>query len=156
MIEETNKKYMTINLLEKELQRTEEEKRRCAELYPDWKDDKYNCGPNKFIWGLTEDEKVAESFEDLTILMVYYNRDTKNYFLQLDLEKIKDIGRLKVLMLLWICDMEEKVDLDSFNKLDKSIFNDGIQFKAPTLSELYLQFKIFVNGYLNVEEESKR
>ena len=142
--------------LQNELNYYKNEKERCSKLYDDWKDDKYNCGANKFIWGLTEDEKVAESFEDLTILMVYYNRDTKNYFLQLDLEKIKDLGRVKLLMMFWLCDMKEKVNLDSFNKLDKSIFNDGIQFKAPTLSELYLQFRIFVNGYLDVKAESRR
>lgn len=156
MREEANKKYMTINLLEKELQKAEEEKKRCAELYPDWKDDKYNCGPNKFIWGLTEDEKIAESFEDLTIIMVYYNRDTKKYFLQLDLEMIKDLGRVKLLMLFWLQDHIEKITRTNIYSIDKSLFNDGIPFRASTLSELYLQFNIFVNGYLSMKEYVNR
>ena len=139
-----------MDFIKKELEKINKEKERCASLYSDWKDDKYNCGPNKFVWGITDKEEIAESFEDLTILMIYYNRDTKNYFLQLDLEKIKDLNRVKLLMMFWLCDMKERVALDSFNKLDKSIFNDGIQFKAPTLSELYLQFRIFVNGYIDV------
>jgi hypothetical protein len=147
---------MTVNLLEKELQRTKEEKRRCAELYSDWKDDKYNCGPNKFIWGLTVDEKTAESFEDLTTVLVYYNRDTKNYFLQLDLEMIKDLGRAKLLMLFWLQGHAEKITRNDIYSVDSTVFNDGIPFRAATLSELYLQFRIFVNGYLDVKEESNR
>ena len=142
-----------MDFIKKELERMNEEKKRCASLYSDWKDDKYNCGPNKFVWGITDKEEIAESFEDITILMIYYNRDTKNYFLQLDFERIKDLCKLKSLMLFWLSDMPEGVGLsEQFNNMNKSIFNDGIPFMAPTLSELYLQFKIFVNGYLSVKE----
>lgn len=28
------------------------EKKRCKKLYKDWVDDEFNCGPNKFIFGV--------------------------------------------------------------------------------------------------------
>ena len=39
-------------ITKKELIKAEKEKKRCQRLYLDWKDDEYNCGPLKFIWGV--------------------------------------------------------------------------------------------------------
>ena len=58
--------------------------------------------------------------------------------------------RVKLLMLFWLQDHNEKITRNDIHAVDKSLFNDGIPFKATTLSELYLQFNIFVNGYLDL------
>ena len=60
------------------------EKKRCAKLYPDWNDDNYNALDNKFIWGVTEELSTEASFATNNIVVIYYNRSNKKYYLSID------------------------------------------------------------------------
>lgn len=69
--------------LKKELRQCKRIKRRCARMYPDWRDDEFNMGANKFIWGVAHNGAPA-SFSTINDIMVYYNRDYKIYFMDID------------------------------------------------------------------------
>ena len=73
------------NNTKKELNHIKREKKRCLKTYSDWEDDEYNCGPLKFIWALSSN--LNPNFSTLNDLIVYYNRDSKKYLLDIDITK---------------------------------------------------------------------
>lgn len=75
-----------MGFLQKDLERAKMEKERCSKQYSDWKDDEYNMGPLKFIFAVPFYYKDTPSFCSLNDLIIYYNRDNKKYFLDIDIE----------------------------------------------------------------------
>ena len=69
--------------LKRELRQCRKIKKRCARKYPDWRDDEFNMGANKFIWGVAHNG-APPSFLTLNDIMIYYNRDYKLYFMDID------------------------------------------------------------------------
>ena len=71
-----------------ELRLAKKEQKRCEKVYPDWKNDEYNCGPLKYIWGIQSSDDLSKStnanFNTLNDLDIYYNRDTKKYLIGLE------------------------------------------------------------------------
>ena len=143
----------------KEIKAAEKEKKRCQKLYADWKDDEYNCGPLKYIWGIKsyDDLTLSEpNFYTLNDLDIYYNRDNKLYMLDLEtiysFETVAD--RINYLNRL----LDTFREYMSTNKLFESnydpfflyVYNYGKMFEAESLTELYYKFKIFVTGYSNL------
>ena len=137
-----------------ELKRAEKERKRCSKKYPDWKNDEYNCGPLKFIWGVISHDDLSASepnFYSMNDIDIYFNRDTENYILGIETvflfeNQEKRIQYLQKLLEQFKKYMEGKFD-DSFDPHDLVLYNDGNMFEAKNLTELYYKFEIFVVGY---------
>ncbi len=130
---------------EEQLRVAAKQRKRCQELYPDWKDDEFNCADNKFVWGISHNPEQVPSFSTLNFIQVYYNRQYKIYYLELDPEI--DCNNLKKVASRF----EAYVVLEGLNGNKKlSIEEVGLDlFSAASLEDLLFKFKIFVRGYLN-------
>ncbi len=131
---------------EEQLRIAAKQRKRCQELYPDWKDDEFNCADNRFVWGISHNPEQVPSFSTLNFIQVYYNRQYKIYYLELDPEI--DCNNLKKVANRF----EAYVALEGLNENKKlSIEEVGLDlFSAASLEDLLFKFKIFVRGYLNV------
>lgn len=74
--------------IKKQLKRWSKEAKKfnkyCKKTFPDWKDDDYNCGDCRFVWGVTFEGERAESFVTLNIAELFYSRIDKRYWLVID------------------------------------------------------------------------
>jgi hypothetical protein len=152
----------------KEIKRANKEKKRCKKMYEDWKDDEFNCGANKFIFGvmssvnnMLETPQDTPSFYTLNDLQVYYNRDNKKYLLDIEIGFESTIGDSDIKYLTNLLKAFKSFILEYFNYEDeKSIllntnkntykyignFNDDYWCSNDLLS-LYNKLYIFVEGY---------
>ena len=142
-----------------DLRRSKKEKKRCQKLYADWKDDEYNCGSLKYIWGIKSHDDLSANkanFYTLNDLDIYFNRDNRLYMLGLEtiysFETVAD--RISYLNRLLDTFREYMVTNDLFDSNYDPFFlylyNYGKMFEAESLTELYYKFKIFVTGYSNL------
>lgn len=148
--------------IKKELKRASKEKKRCKKIYSDWIDNEFNCGANKFIFGIisdsnnyldTKDNEV--SFNTLNDLTIYYNRDTKKYILDIEVgynnQEESDIKYLDRLLKLFKDFIQSQYDLKISYLLETSLstFLDDMSnyWSADDLITLYCKFYIFVQGY---------
>lgn len=137
-----------------DLKRAEKERKRCSKKYPDWKNDEYNCGPLKFIWGVISYDDLSASepnFYSMNDLDIYFNRDTEKYILGIETiflfeNQDQRIAYLQKLLKAFKEFMIGKFD-NKFNPHELNLYCDGNLFTADTLTELYYKFEIFVNGY---------
>lgn len=60
-------------------------KKYCAKTYSDWKDDEFNMLDDKFIWAYTANPHETPSFCSLNDAIVYYNRESQLYIMDVDL-----------------------------------------------------------------------
>lgn len=145
--------------LRKELKMAKKEKRRCKKLYADWKDDEFNCGPLKFIFGVKSKDDLSDnnvSTHTLNDLDIFYNRDTKKYLLNIETiyEWSDSNSKVNYLSLLLenfkVFLLENNLFDFNFDPYILYIYNDGNLFISDNLTELYYKFKIFVVGYTNL------
>lgn len=150
--------YITLQ----ELQNMEKEKERCKNTYPDWKDDKFNCLDNKFIFAIKSSEDHSDeepSFHTLNNFTVYYNRKSKLYFIELDLpENVKDdlvatklvLDNLRLQFRIFLIDYLNitKEELEKPYKLNELDLNYGFDLlSAPSLKSLYMSFGFLSRGF---------
>lgn len=146
-----------------EIKQSRREKRRCKKTYPDWKDDEFNCGPLKFIWGvISPDDTTATtpSFNSMNDIEVYYNRDTQKYLLcvetyylfQTPEEEIEYLEKLQKLFGEYLKNNKIKVNKKNY---DLFSYRDGELFIANSIDALYFSFKIFVHGYKDLKRSRK-
>ena len=131
---------------EEQLSIAAKQRKRCQESYPDWKDDEFNCADNKFVWGISHNPEQAPSFSTLNFIQVYYNRQYKIYYLDLDPE-------IDPVTLKAATERFESHLASRGIKVDKKLSLEEIGldlFSAPSLEDLLFKFKLFVRGYLNV------
>ena len=146
----------------RELKRANKEKKRCKRLYADWVDNEFNCGPNKFIFGVISDansiletKNYEVSFNTLNDLQVYYNRDAKKYLLDIEVGYNKscetEIQYLDRLLKEFKNFIQSHYSLKLSYLLETSLFTflDDISnyWSADDLITLYCKFYIFVQGY---------
>lgn len=129
------------------------ERARCARLYPDWRDDEFNMLDNLFIWGYTIDAKAIPSFYTWDDAYVYFNRQTKRYYMTID------TGFYGC-----ACDEElARTEIDRLSRIDEAfrdfLIEKGLSMRAEifpledpaleadSLSELYVKFRIMLEGY---------
>lgn len=128
--------------------------------WPDYVDDEYNCGPYKFIWGVKSDDCLIAGDAN-----IYTMND-----IDIDFNRLTNQYELGVEMIYRFISIQDEIEyyrelLDKFTKYvndngldvkqhcNPAFSGFGIQFKADTIEELYIQFKIFVIGYCTVLEE---
>ena len=143
-----------------DLRRSKKEKNRCKKLYTDWKDDEYNCGPLKYIWGIKSCDDLSETkdanFYTLNDLDIYFNRDNKLYMLGLETiysfdnneDRINYLDRLLAAFRKYIA-TNDLFD-SNYDPFFLYRYNDGNIFAGNSITELYYKFKLFVTGYSNL------
>ena len=140
----------SLRFLNRELKKSRKEKKRCKKLYPDWKDDEYNCGPLRYVWGIQHNGEDTNNFNTLNDLDIYFNRDTKKYILSLDTMVImspeQTMNHLEFLLGKFSKLIGDILEC-SFNPYELNVYDAGELFIADSLTELYYKFKIFVNGF---------
>ena len=129
------------------------EKARCAHLYPDWRDDEFNMLDNLFIWGYNTNPKITPSFYSWDDAYIYYNRMTKKYCMTIDtgfygINYDADSARVESVRL----DQIDMAFRDFLIKKGLPMRADIFPFEDPTLeadtlNELYVKFRIMIEGY---------
>ena len=124
--------------------------------YPDYKDDCYNYDNLKFIWGVkSHDDFTSTSANIWTMndLEITYDRDTKEYLL--GIETIYhfengykgEIEYLEGLLDKFTEFVEERGCMVPNVRIHLGYVESLEPWRAETISELYLRFKVFVKGY---------
>lgn len=138
----------------KELKDEARRRKLYREKYDNQEGDPMVCGPLQFIWGHSEQTDGVASFETLNNIDVYYNRDEKKYYLDIETayvfaSKKNEVSYLLEL-LIYFKQYMKKQNIDSSGK-ELNLWTiadetDGL-FRADTIEELYAKFAIFVYGY---------
>ena len=130
--------------------------RKMKKKYPDYEDNEYNYGYTKFIWGVKSWDDITSKDANLYTmndLAIVYNRKSEEY--ELELETIYHFsdgrkGEIKYLDEL-LNKFTDFVIAENYvipeDKLALWWIEDNEPWKADTISELYIKFKVFVNGY---------
>ena len=162
------------NWANKELKRANKEKKRCKKLYEDWVDNEFNCGPNKFIFGIISKDNSyvlrnpqnisIPSFSTLNDLQIYYNRDTKKYLLDVDCYGYSDDTGVVIYLKNLLKQLKDFVEIQYNGIKIKYLIDDYIfpyledmsnYWQADDLITLYSKFYIFVNGYKQLSKNKK-
>lgn len=128
--------------------------KRLTKLYPDYKDDEYNCGTTKFIWGVKSWDDLSGkdvNFYTMNDIDISYDRKDKIYLLGIETayifkDKNAECEYLKQLLNAFT----NYMDINNLSKEnDFMLFmNDTtINNTAKSIEELYINFKIFVEGF---------
>lgn len=135
----------SVSWVKEQLKIAAEQRKHCRELYSDWEDDEFNCADNKFIWGISHQPNQIASFCTLNYIQVYYNRQYKLYYLDLDLDMNPSMvesvfGQFAAYIYLEGGNVDKKLSLEEVG-LDL--------FSAQSLEDLFAKFKIFTYGYID-------
>lgn len=123
--------------------------------YPDFEDNEYNIGSIKFIWGVTSwDDMTSYSTANLYTMNdidIVYDRDTGLYLLGIETAylfenkyaEIKYLDNLLNKFTQFMVDNNFNIDCEYM------LFMSGPEARcsAESIPELYIQFRIFVEGY---------
>lgn len=120
------------------------EKRKCKQLYPDWRDDEYNCLHNRFVWAYTVDPNP--SFTTFNVAEIYYNRQTKLYYFSYDIDYFSNPSILKAVLKAVIEDYPQS-NYELYVPMVVDIINFGLQ--ASTFEELITKIKFLLTGIEN-------
>ena len=143
--------------LAKELKRIgkhyKREQARCAKAYPDWLDDEFNMLDSQFIWGYHSDPKVIPSFHTWNDAYIYFNRATKMYYMEVDtgfsgMKYDPDLARNELQRLSEIDEAFRNFLIEKGIPMRVNDFRlTGGALEGETLSELYIRFRIMLEGY---------
>ena len=144
-------------LISKELKRAgkdyKREKARCKKMYPDWEDNEFNMLDYRFIWAYTPDANLTSSFYTWDDALVYFNRATKKYHMTIDtgfygLNYDADLARTESDRLSQIDEAFRDFLIEKGLPMRADIFPfEDPALEADTLSELYVKFRIMIEGY---------
>jgi hypothetical protein len=133
--------------------------RKCKKLYPDYEDNEYNCGSSKFIWGVKSWDDLSGAdcnIYTMNDIDVTYNRESKLYMLGIETaymfkeprkeNECKYLKRLLEAFTKFMDDNNYSKEYDYCLFMSSSVIDD----EAESIEELYINFKIFVEGYCKV------
>ena len=130
-------------LTKKELKFWKRYNKKIAKKYPDFKEDEYNIGVNKFIYGINRDfTSENTSFDTPNLLDIYYNRANNKYYCTIDYIdlRIQDIKKIKELL-------KKEFEIEESLLLSGSIFsaiNNGVS--SESFLDLIYNVYIILNG----------
>lgn len=130
-------------LTKKELKFWKKYNKKLAKKYPDFKEDEYNIGVNKFIYGINRDfTSENTSFDTPNLLDIYYNREDKKYYCNIDSYGISvyDVEKIKALL-------KKEFEIEESLLLSGSIFsaiNNGVS--SESFLDLIYNVYIILNG----------
>lgn len=135
----------TIYRQKKELWEIKCRQKECAKLYPDWRDDEYNMLECKFLWAYSVNLSEKPSFHTLNAAIVYYNRRTKRYILDIEKYLLDDIGTLRKVFESYASYV---ASLNMNNNILYSnicgMWDSNTSLTGNCLEEIYLKFKILI------------
>lgn len=133
----------------------------CKKFYSDYEDNEYNIGSLKFIWGIKsyDDLSSGENANLYTMndIDITYDRKTKLYMLGIETAYMfngnRKEGECEYLRGL-LASFSKFMDDNGYAKdYDKCLFMTQpptILSSAENIEELYINFKIYVEGYCRV------
>ena len=133
--------------------------RKMMKKYPDYKDDEYSYGDYKFIWGIKSWDELSSKDANLYTmndLDIIYDRDKKEYILGIETIYSFDNGNegeikyLESLLDKFTDYMRENEYTTTQDEMCLACIESSEPWRAETISELYIRFKIFVNGFKSV------
>ena len=145
----------TVHRLFKTYQR---EKKRCAKLYPDWEDNALNALHNRFIWGITEDGDIDHAdFSTSNVVSIYYNRQDKHYYLNIDMTKYSVIDEMCVDLKFavealhqYVFNCRHKYECDlPYNKYIQNMFLDADFYRCEDMEEAYMKLRMLTAGMIS-------
>ena len=134
--------------------------KKYSKKYTDYKDDEYNMGALKFIWGIKSSDDLSSneaSFCTLNDLDICFDRDKKQYFLEVETiymfdDTFSECAYYANLLNAFTDYMKEN-NLDINKNYNTFMSGLEISFSASSIEELYSKFKIVVTGFCSVCEE---
>lgn len=110
----------------------------------------FNLNGFQYIWGFTPNAQWTPSFHTWDDIYVYYNPTTKQYHMHIDTGIYQpepnawvELGRLSEIESAF-----RNFLIENGHPIDAEICYDDFQSDgAPTLSALYVKFKIIYDGY---------
>lgn len=123
----------------KELKFWKKYNKKLAKKYPDFKEDEYNIGVNKFIYGINRDfTSENTSFNTPNLLDIYYNRADNKYYCTIDYNglRIQDIKKIKELL-------KKEFEIEESLLLSGSIFS-VIDNGVASENFLNLVYKVYI------------
>ena len=127
--------------------------------YPDYIEDEYNYGDLKFIWGIKSWDDLSSKDANLYTMNdidIIYDRGKKEYMLGIETIYSFDNGNedeikyLESLLDKFTDYMRENEYTTTQDKMCLTCIESSEPWRAETISELYIRFKIFVNGFKSV------
>ena len=124
--------------------------------YPDWEDDEYNCGNLKFIWGIKSYDDLSSAmpnFYTMNDIDITYNRKSGLYSLGVETAYGFDGGQKQgeVKYLDYLLSEFTKFMMDNNYRIDEPYMllmaQPCTNCFAESIPELYMHFRIFVEGY---------
>lgn len=134
------------------------EKKRCAKLYPDWEDNALNALHNRFIWGITEDGDIDHAdFSTSNVVCIYYNRQDKHYYLNIDMTKYSVIDEMCVDLKFavealhqYVFNCRHKYECDlPYNKYIQNMFLDADFYRCEDMEEAYMKLRMLTAGMIS-------
>lgn len=129
------------------------EVRKYKKIYHDYKDDEYNCGSLKHIWGVKSRSDLSGKCNLYTMndIDITYNRDTKRYILGVETiyqfnHREDECKYLRGLLEAFARFMDDNNYSKEYNN-SLYAFGSTVNYTAETIEELYFNFKVFVEGY---------
>ena len=129
----------------KELKFWKRYNKKLAKKYPDFKEDEFNIGVNKFIYGINRNyTSEGTSFDTPNLLDIYYNREDKKYYCNVDFYKlnINDIKKIRDVL-------KKEFEIEAYSLFNEeyfSIFYNGIGSKS--LLGIVYKIYIILNGII--------
>ena len=135
--------------LKKELKRAKQLRKYCKKHFPDWRDDEYNCGDLKFLWGLTAgcDAAAAPSFCTNNIAVFYYSRIYKKYYLDIDFSCKNNKEAIKMLDYVYHHFYLYVLNHNLPKKIIKLQTPFELTLTGDSEMEVLSKFKILLDGY---------
>lgn len=130
--------------------------------YPDYEDNEYNCDEMKFIWGIKSWDDMMPgdaTFFTMNDLDIVYDREREEYLLGLETIYLfakgnkSEIRYLEGLLDKFTEFAEDNGYISAEDKHCLRCIESNEPWRAKTISELYIRFKIFVYGYKSVISE---
>lgn len=123
--------------------------------YPDYKDDEYNCGELKFIWGIKSWDDLSDGDANMWTMNdieIAYDRKTKEYALSIEtVYQFKDSknGEIKYLdgLLSAFTNYMNKNNYQTDKSFDFWTCQSVNLWRAKDIPALYTQFRLFVEGH---------
>lgn len=128
--------------------------------YMNFEDDEYNIGELKFIWGIKSwDDATSNNSNMYTMndIDITYDRKKKLYYLGIETGYLFENSAAECKYLRQLLNVFTNfMDKNKYSKSEPLLLlinNSCMSLSAETIEELYIKFKIFVEGYCKVYKE---
>ena len=127
--------------------------------HSDCEDNEYNCGNLQFVWGVKSPDGISAqeaTFYTMNDLDIIYDCESNEYLLGIETiysfaeDSKGEIKYLENLLERFTEFMEENRYISTEDKLCLYRIESGEPWRAETILDLYIRFKVFVNGYKSV------